>query len=63
VTEACNGTDEAYGSERLVALISADGATAPAALVDRICRGVTNFTGPAPQADDITVAVLAWEAH
>jgi sigma-B regulation protein RsbU (phosphoserine phosphatase) len=63
VTEACNGSDEAYGAERLTALISADGGTAPAALVDRVCRSVTDFTGPTPQADDITVAVLAWEAH
>lgn len=63
VTEACNGSDEAYGAERLVGLIGADGGAAPAALVDRVCRSVTDFTGPVPQADDITVAVLAWEAH
>ena len=63
VTEACNSTDEAYGPDRLVALIGTDGGAAPAAVVDRICRSVTTFTGTVPQADDITVAVLAWEAH
>jgi phosphoserine phosphatase RsbU/P len=63
VTEACNSCDEAYGPDRLAALISAQGGAAPAALVDSICRSVTSFAGTAPQADDITVAVLAWEAR
>jgi phosphoserine phosphatase RsbU/P len=63
VTEACNSSDEAYGQDRLVELIGAHGGGAPAALVDQICRSVTAFSGTAPQADDITVAVLAWEAH
>jgi phosphoserine phosphatase RsbU/P len=63
VTEACNSADEPYGPERLVALISAEGGAAPAALVDRICGSVTTFTGTATQADDMTVAVLAREAH
>jgi phosphoserine phosphatase RsbU/P len=61
VTEACNGSDEAYGPDRLVALIGAEGDAAPAVLVERICRSVTSFTGTTTQADDITVAVLAWD--
>jgi phosphoserine phosphatase RsbU/P len=63
VTEACNSSDEAYGPDRLVALIAADGGAAPAELVERICRSATTFTGTVPQADDMTVAVLAREAH
>ena len=63
VTEACNSSDEAFGPDRLVALIGAEGGDAPAALVERICRSVTTFTGTATQADDMTIAVLAWETH
>jgi hypothetical protein len=32
------------------------------ALVERICRSPTNFTGAAPQSDDITLTVLVREA-
>jgi len=60
VTEAFNPADEAYGAERLIAEVKAHGDGAAAALVERICRSVTVFAGPAPQSDDITLTVLAW---
>ncbi len=31
------------------------------ALVERICRSVTTFTGTAAQSDDITLTVLSWQ--
>lgn len=60
VTEAFNSAHEAYGAERLIAEVRAAGEGAAAALVERICRSVTTFSGGAPQADDITLTVLAW---
>jgi phosphoserine phosphatase RsbU/P len=61
VTEAFNSADEAYGTKRLIAEIEAHGGGAAAALVERISRSVTTFAGTAPQSDDITLTVLAWE--
>jgi sigma-B regulation protein RsbU (phosphoserine phosphatase) len=62
ITEAFNPTDEAYGMPRLIAEIEAHGNGAAAGLVERICRSVADFTGTAPQSDDITLTVLAWYA-
>lgn len=63
VTEACNAATEAYGTQRLVAEIARNGSDTPAALVERICQSVTSFTGTGVKDDDITIAVLAREAH
>jgi sigma-B regulation protein RsbU (phosphoserine phosphatase) len=62
VTEAFNPANEAYGAERLIAEVRAAGDGAAAVLIERICRSVTTFSGGAPQADDITLTVLAWRA-
>ena len=63
VTEAFNSADEAYGAERLIAEVQAHGDGAAAAVVERICRSVTAFVGRAPQSDDITLTVLAWDVR
>jgi serine phosphatase RsbU (regulator of sigma subunit) len=60
VTEAFNPTDEAYGTERLIAEVKAHGDQSAAVLVESICSSVTLFAGIAPQSDDITLTVLAW---
>jgi sigma-B regulation protein RsbU (phosphoserine phosphatase) len=60
VTEAFNHADEAYGAERLIAEVQAHGDGPAEALVERICRSVTVFSGTAPQSDDITLTVLSW---
>jgi phosphoserine phosphatase RsbU/P len=60
ITEACNPTDELYGARRLVDEVHVHGGGTPAALVERICQSVSNFAGPAPQSDDITLTVLTW---
>ena len=62
VTEAFSPADEAYGTERLIAEVKAHGDESAAALVEHICRSVTVFAGTAPQSDDITLTVLAWDA-
>jgi len=60
ITEACNPTDELYGAHRLVDEVHIHGGGTPAALVERICQSVSNFAGPTPQSDDITLTVLTW---
>jgi serine phosphatase RsbU (regulator of sigma subunit) len=62
VTEAFSPTQEAYGTERLIAEVKAHGDLSAAALVEGICSSVTQFAGAAPQSDDITLTVLAWGA-
>jgi sigma-B regulation protein RsbU (phosphoserine phosphatase) len=63
VTEAFNPSDEAYGEQRLIAEVQAHGNGPADALVERICRSVTNFAVAAPQSDDITLTVLVREAR
>ena len=62
VTEAFSPAGEAYGTERLIAEVKTHGTESAAALVERICSSVTAFAGTAPQSDDITLTVLAWDA-
>ena len=62
VTEAFSPVDEAYGTGRLIAEVKAHGAESAAALIEHICSSVTMFAGIAPQSDDITLTVLAWDA-
>jgi sigma-B regulation protein RsbU (phosphoserine phosphatase) len=61
ITEACNPAAEAYGTDRLVTELQAHGDGAPGSVVDGICRSVAAFAGTAPQSDDITLTVLAWD--
>jgi serine phosphatase RsbU (regulator of sigma subunit) len=63
VTEAFNPTNEAFGETRLAAEVRSHGAGTPSVLVERICDSVTVFAAGAPQSDDITLAVLAWEGR
>jgi len=63
VTEAFNATAEAYGEQRLVAEVKACGGGPAAAVVESICRSVSQFAGGAAQSDDITLSVLAWQPN
>jgi phosphoserine phosphatase RsbU/P len=60
ITEASNSAAEAYGTDRLVAEFQAHGNGAPNSVVEGICHSVAAFAGTAPQSDDITLTVLAW---
>ena len=62
VTEAFNPAEELYGTQRLVDEVHVHGGGTPAALVERVCRSLSDFAGDAPQSDDITLAVLTWGA-
>jgi sigma-B regulation protein RsbU (phosphoserine phosphatase) len=61
VTEAFNPADESYGTERLIAEVQAHGGEPAMAMVEHICGSVTAFAKTAPQSDDITLTVLAWD--
>jgi sigma-B regulation protein RsbU (phosphoserine phosphatase) len=58
VTEAVNGADEEFGTERLVEILRASSAQPAAGLVDAVLREVDRFAGAAPQHDDITLLLL-----
>jgi serine phosphatase RsbU (regulator of sigma subunit) len=62
VTEAFNPAEELYGAQRLVDEVHVHGSGTPAALVERICKSITNFADTAPQSDDITLTILTWGA-
>ena len=62
VTEACNAANEAYGTQRLVAELEAHGGGPAAAVLEHLCRSVSEFTGAVAQSDDITLAVIERDA-
>lgn len=62
VTEAFNEALEPFGEQRLIAEIQNQRSGAAGALVESICRSVAVFAGGAAQSDDITLAVLVWNA-
>ena len=60
VTEAFNVRDEMYEESRLLAQVLAHAGGGAPTLVSSIVDSVIEFSGTAPQSDDITVAVLSW---
>ena len=60
VTEAFNVRDEMYEEARLLSRVRAHAGGGATALVSSIVDSVIEFSGTAPQSDDITVAVLSW---
>jgi sigma-B regulation protein RsbU (phosphoserine phosphatase) len=60
ITEAFNLGEEAYGVDRLIEQVQEHGNGSAEGLVERICRSVATFSGPAMQSDDITLTVLVW---
>jgi len=63
VSEAKNLDDEMFEHERLSALMRGfSGATAED-LAEAVRSGVRDFTGGAPQADDITMVVLHYKGN
>ena len=58
VTEAFDAQYAAFGEERLVRIVK-ECRTLPASIVmERIISGIREFTGSAPQSDDITLVVI-----
>jgi sigma-B regulation protein RsbU (phosphoserine phosphatase) len=60
ITEAQDAAGELFGEARLRALLEKCTHLAPQALCESVVTAVRDFVGAAPQADDITVAVLRY---
>jgi sigma-B regulation protein RsbU (phosphoserine phosphatase) len=60
VTEAMNGGEELYTTERLNADLAALRNGTPEAIVHGVKDRVDAFTGTAPKADDVTLLALRW---
>lgn len=58
ITEAMNRKKEQFGEERFSNLIREYGHYSPQAFVKRLDAELANFTGNAPQNDDITLVVI-----
>jgi sigma-B regulation protein RsbU (phosphoserine phosphatase) len=58
VTEAFNASREMFGEERLGEVVRAYQAASAHELLEAIEAEVTDFTGEAPQSDDITILVM-----
>ena len=59
IVEAMNKQQEIYGFERLEAVIKSSPAESAEALMNDIIRNVSDFTGAAPQHDDLTIIVVS----
>jgi len=59
IVEAMNKQQEIYGFERLEAVIKSSPAETAEALMNDIIRNVSDFTGAAPQHDDLTIIVVS----
>jgi PAS domain S-box-containing protein len=58
LTEAVNNDKDAYGTKRLLDLLSNDIGATPEAMLDGIMRDVKAFTKGAPYHDDLTIIAL-----
>ena len=58
VVEAMNQRDEEYGEQRLVEVLNAGAAIAPAEMLRRVISDVDAFVGATPQHDDITCLLV-----
>jgi steroid delta-isomerase-like uncharacterized protein len=60
ITEAIDGGGEEFGDDRLIATVASAKALEVPALVDMVLDRVREFTGDAPQADDMTALALRY---
>jgi len=58
VTDASNQQEEFFGEERFFQLVKENFSLSAQELIDKIYRGITDFSAGAPQFDDITMIVL-----
>jgi serine phosphatase RsbU (regulator of sigma subunit)/CHASE2 domain-containing sensor protein len=59
IVEAMNKQQEIYGFERLQAVIKSSPAETAEALMNDIIKSVSDYTGAAPQHDDLTIIVVS----
>ena len=60
VTDAANADGELFGDDRLIACIEEGRQLEAPLLIDRLFASIAEFTGGAPQSDDITALVLRY---
>jgi sigma-B regulation protein RsbU (phosphoserine phosphatase) len=58
VTESVNMQDEQYGDERLQRVLLDHRTDSPAEIIQALKQSLSEFTGEAPQFDDVTIAVV-----
>ncbi len=58
VTEAMDGGGHQFGDERLITLLEACQGDTPNQVIRKIVRAVSEYSGDAPQSDDITALAL-----
>ncbi len=61
IVEAMNKHEDMYGFERLREVVKSSPAETAEALMNDIIRSVSDFTGAAPQHDDLTIIVVSAE--
>ena len=59
IVEAMNKQEEMYGFERLHEIVKASEAGTAGELMNDIIKSVSDFTGDAPQHDDLTIIVVS----
>jgi len=59
IVEAMNAKNEMFGFERLLTVVTNVGAMPASALHEQILNSVSEFSGEAPQHDDLTIIVLS----
>ncbi len=59
ISEAMNMQEEEWGERRLINAIESSDGRKPKAIVEGVFRSADEFTGEAPQHDDMTIVVLA----
>jgi sigma-B regulation protein RsbU (phosphoserine phosphatase) len=59
IVEAMNKKEEMYGFERLHEVVNASTAENADGLMKNIIKDVSDFTGAAPQHDDLTIIVVS----
>jgi len=58
VVEAMNPRGRLFGEKRFLELVRTHRNLSAREIIDKIVAGVTEFIGPAPQHDDITIVVI-----
>jgi sigma-B regulation protein RsbU (phosphoserine phosphatase) len=56
--EAQNAADEMFGTERVVGIIQQNRQLSAAAIVEKLRQAVVEFSGAAPQLDDLTAIII-----
>ena len=59
ISEAMNLNDEEWGEERLIEAIQRSTRREPEAIIEAVFESADEFTGTAPQHDDMTLVILA----